>query len=412
MKTRMAMFVSACAGILVGAAAPAHAQWQQWGGPDGNFVVESGKLADEWPKDGPSVVWQRELGDGYSAIAVDGGTLFTTYRTGDNEVVVAIDAATGKTKWEHAYSAPIGKGYEKRFGLGPHATPLIVGDNVYTLGFTAKLCCLNKKTGKVVWTKDPETEFGITAPRFGASASPILHDGKLLVVLGGKDNGIALMSLNTGEVIWKRHSFEDTYSSPVIVNVDGQNQIALLTSDKIVGLDPKNGDLLWEHGHVNQWKTNISTPVYAKDGTLYVSSSGDSGARMFKLSRKGGKTSVKALWKSRKMQVGQGNAIRVADRIFGSAGSQATFIGAADAQTGKVVWRERGFSKATMIYADGKLIILDEDGFLALTRPGQDRLEVLSKFQLFKDRSWSIPTLVGKKLYVRDQKTIVALDLG
>lgn len=412
MKTRTGVMLSVLAGVGVCAATPVQAQWPQWGGPDGNFVVPSGKLADKWSEAGPTTVWKRELGNGYSAIAVDAGTLYTTYRTGDEEVVIAIAADTGKTKWEYAYSAPVGKSYEDRFGLGPHATPLVVDEYVYTLGFTAKLHCLNKRTGQVVWSKDTETEFGVTAPRFGASASPILYRDKLLVVLGGKDNGIAAFSPKTGDVIWKRHSFENTYSSPVMVQVDGQDQITLLTSDKIVGLDPENGDLLWEREHVNQWKTNISTPVFAHDGTLYVSSSGDAGSRMLKLGRKDGKTTVEELWKSRKMQVGQGNAIRVADRIFGSAGGTTSFIGASDAKTGKVAWRERGFSKATMIYADGKLIILDEDGVLAIARPQRDRLEVLSKFQLFHDRSWSVPTLIGKKLYVRNQKTIVALDLG
>jgi len=414
MKTYRAMWTAAFVGavVLVGTAAPAWAQWQQWGGPHGNFVANSGKLADAWPKSGPPVVWQRDLGDGYSAIVADDGMLFTMYRKGDDEVVVAVDANTGKTKWEQAYSAPVGDDYEQRFGLGPHATPLVSGGNVYTIGFTAKLHCLDKNTGKVIWSKDPEAEFGATPARFGASASPIIDQGKLFVVLGGKDNGIAALSPVTGAVIWKRHSFENTYSSPVVVKVGGQDQIALLTSDKIVGLNPVNGDILWEQEHVNQWKTNISTPVFAKDSTLYVSSGGDAGARMFKLTRSGGKTKVAELWKSRKMQVGQGNAIRVADRVFGSAGGRASFIGAADAQTGKVAWRQRGFSKATMIYADGKLIILDEDGVLALARPGKDALDVLSKFQLFEDRSWSIPTLVGKKLFVRDQKKMIALDLG
>lgn len=414
MATRIATMtmVLAWAGSMTIGSARVQAQWHQWGGPQGNFVVESGKLAEQWPESGPPVVWQRDLGDGYSAIAVDDGMLFTTYRHDDDEVVVALDAHDGKTQWEHTYEAPIGDGYEKRFGVGPHATPLVIGDNVYTLGFTAKLHCLNKKTGKVVWSKDTVSEFGVKAPVFGASSSPIAHKGNLLIVLGGENSGMASLSLATGEVNWKRHTFENMYSSPIIINVGGQEQVALLTSDAVVGINPDNGDLLWQQEHLNQWKTNIPTPVFAKDNTLYVSSGGDAGARMFKLSRDGSQTTIEEVWKSRKMQVSQGNAIRVNSMVFGSAGDQAAFLGAADAKTGKVVWRERGYAKATMIHADGKLIILDEDGVLALARPKADQVEILAKFQLFKDRAWSAPTLVGKKLYVRDQKTIIALDLG
>jgi len=410
-RTRSVRTVTCCVAAIA-SSLPAQAQWPQWGGPDHNFTVKSVKLAAAWPEAGPPKVWQRDLGSGFSSIVADGGTLFTMYRKGDDEVVVSLDAESGKTNWEHVYPAPVGEGFETRFGLGPNATPLVVNGRVYTIGFTAKLHCLEQQTGKVVWSVDPVKDFGVKPSGFGASSSPILYKDKLIVVLGGENNGIAALSPDSGEVVWKKHSFDDVYSTPVVINVAGQDQLALLVSDKVVGLDPRSGDLLWEHEHVNQWKTNISTPVWAKDGTLYVSSGGDAGARLLKLSRKGDTTTAAEVWQSKKMQVGRANAVRVADRIYGSAGGQASFIGAADAKTGEVSWRERGLAEANMLYADGKLIILAEDGVLALAKPGDKNLEMLSKFQLFEDRSWTVPTLVGKRLYVRNNQTILALDLG
>jgi len=410
-RTKAAMTVTCC----ITAIAPsirAEAPWSQWGGPDRDFTVKSVKLAAAWPETGPPKVWQRDLGSGFSSIVADGGALFTMYRKGDDEVVVSLDAGRGTTNWEYVYPAPVGEGFETRFGLGPNATPLVVGGRVYTIGFTAKLHCLDQQTGKVVWSVDPVKDFGVKPSGFGASSSPILYKDKLIVVLGGENNGIAALSPDSGAVVWKKHSFDDVYSTPVVINVAGQDQLALLVSDKVVGLDPKTGDLLWEHEHVNQWKTNISTPVWAKDNTLYVSSGGDAGARMLKLAREGDKTTVTEVWQSKKMQVGRTNAVRVADQIYGSAGGQASFIGATDARTGDVSWRERGLAEANMLYADGKLIILAEDGVLALAKPGEKGLEVLSKFQLFEDRSWTIPTLVGRILFVRNNQSILALDLG
>lgn len=410
-RTKSVMTVTCCVAAIAVASLLAQAQWQQWGGPDRNFTVASVKLAAKWPEAGPPKIWQRDLGGGYSSIVADGGALFTMYRKGTDEVIVSLDAESGKTNWEHAYPAPVGEYYEQQFGLGPNATPLVVDGRVYAIGFTAKLHCLQQKTGKVIWSLDPAKEFGVKPPEYGASSSPILYKDKLIVVLGGENNGIAALSPDSGNVVWKRHSFENVFSTPVVINVGGQDQLALLASEKIVGLDPNDGNLLWEHEHVNQWKTNISTPVWAKDGTLYVSSGGDAGARMLKLSRKGDTTTVEEVWTSKKMQVGRANAIRVADRIYGSAGGEASFIGAADARTGRVSWRERGLAEANMLYADGKLIILDEDGVLALAKPGAKKLEVLSKFQLFEDRSWTVPTLVGRRLFVRNNQSILALDL-
>ena len=131
----------------------AHGQWPQWGGPNRNFTVETKELADRWPHDGPKKLWHRTLGEGYSAIVVEHSALYTTYRCGDEEVVISLDASTGKTLWEHAYNAKvIPEPYvDTQHGTGPNATPLLIDDHIYTMGFTAKLHCLNKTTGEIVW---------------------------------------------------------------------------------------------------------------------------------------------------------------------------------------------------------------------------------------------------------------------
>jgi outer membrane protein assembly factor BamB len=126
-----------------GAARAQSSDWVQWGGPHRNFVAETKGLATSWPDAGPRRVWQRELGDGYSAIVVERGTIYTMYRKGDNEVAVALDAATGKTLWEYSYAAPFSTDYDMTNGPGPHATPLVSGNFVFTSGSTGKLHCLD-----------------------------------------------------------------------------------------------------------------------------------------------------------------------------------------------------------------------------------------------------------------------------
>src|SRR5215813_14777096 len=108
--------------------------WSQWGGPHRNFISEAKGLAPSWPATGPRRLWQRELGEGYSAIAVERGTLFTMYRKGENEVAIALDAATGKTLWEYSYAAPFSPQYDMSNGPGPHATPLVTGNLLFTSG--------------------------------------------------------------------------------------------------------------------------------------------------------------------------------------------------------------------------------------------------------------------------------------
>ena len=129
-------------------AAIGSSQWLQWGGPNRNFKVDSAQLKTAWTEEGPGQLWKRQLGEGYSAICVDQGTLYTMFRRGDEDVVTALNADTGKTLWEYAYTSLPWKEFSKQYGPGPHATPLIVGDYIYAIGFRAELTCLDKKNGQ------------------------------------------------------------------------------------------------------------------------------------------------------------------------------------------------------------------------------------------------------------------------
>ncbi|MEE9270634.1 MAG: PQQ-binding-like beta-propeller repeat protein [Candidatus Krumholzibacteria bacterium] len=401
--------------VLLPASLPpaASAQWPGWGGPDRNFKADAQGLSTQWSAGGPTQVWSRDLGAGYSAIAVDQGRLYTMYRKGKKEIVVALDAETGKTVWEHKYDAFLLKDMDPQFGEGPNATPLVHEGRVYTLGIAGRLECVDKKTGKRIWSNGLVQKLKATVPEFGFSSSPIAYKDTLIVSAGGKNAGVAAFDLKTGDLRWRKHDFVNTFSSPIVINVDGEDQLVLLVDREVVGLDPTTGDLKWRFPHENQWKTNISTPVWGDDGLLYVTSTGTPGSRALKLTREGGKTNVEEVWTNRKSGIGQGNVIRVGDSLYGSRSSGGpAFVTSIDAKTGKIAWRARGFAQAMMLHADGKLIILDEDGKLALATPTEKELTVHCQHQLLTKPAWTVPTLVGKRLYVRDKVKIIALDLG
>lgn len=409
---RGAIVATAIAGVFI-SITTSHAQWAQWGGPNRNFTSAATGLASKWSEEGPKRIWSRSLGEGYSSIAVDNGRLYTMYRDGTDEIVIALNASDGKTAWEFKYAAPMLKGIETRFGKGPRATPLVHGGRVYTLGMTGHLHCIDLTTGKPVWSHNLVEKFGAKSPNFGFSSSPIVYGDTLVIAAGGSKCGIMSLDLVTGSVRWKRHNFVDSYSSPIVINVDGADQIALLAEDKIVGIEPKSGDLLWEHKHENQWKTNILTPIFGEDGILFVSSGGEAGSRGLKIARIDGKYVVEEVWATKKMTLGQSNAIRVGEYIYGCSGSDAGhFMTAMHVPTGKIAWRERGFKKLTMLHADGKFIMLDEDGVLSLATATPEGIEVHSKVELLKKSAWTIPAIDGKRLYIRDHETIMALDLG
>ncbi|MGH9900634.1 MAG: PQQ-binding-like beta-propeller repeat protein, partial [Pyrinomonadaceae bacterium] len=361
---------------------------------------------------GPRQLWTRDLGEGHSAVIADGDRLYTMYSRGERETVVALEAATGKTLWEHSYEAPTaGMNYE--FGQGPHSTPIVVGNQLYTVGGTAKLHALDKGTGKVIWFHDLWKEYKGNFEDRGYSSSPIAYKNTVILTVGGAGQTLMAFNQKDGTVAWKKHDLMTSPSSHIVINLGGQDQLVAFLGKEIAGLDPNNGELLWSHPHATDYGLNITSPVWGEDNLLFVSSAYSGGSRVIRLTRKDGKTTPSEVWFHRRMRVHHGTAVRVGDYVYGSSGDFGpAFVVAVDVKTGNVAWQDRSFSKSNLLYADGKLIILDEDGNLALATASPAGLKVVSKVALMKTRSWTAPTLVGTKLYVRDRRSITALDLS
>lgn len=409
MSVRCGMMVVA----LLGCTNVTTAQWTQWGGPHQDFKAEATGLADRWGADGPKHVWERDLGEGYSAILVDGGRLYTMYRPGDQEAIVCLDSASGKTIWEYRYRSDPAEGHVMQFGAGPRATPLIVGDRIYTIGVSGTMHCLNKADGKPYWSKELWKDLGGNVLNHGYASSPIAYKDTVIVLVGGKGASIVAFDQASGDVVWKKHDFENSYSTPKVIDLDGTDHLVTFMANEIVGVDPNNGDLKWRYEIGNQWGQNVCLPIWDDETNTLFFSVAEVGSRGLKLTRKGDNVETEELWKTRKIQFYHVTSVNVGDYVFGSHGAGApNFFAAINITTGKIAWRKRGFSKATCVYADGRLIILDDEGNLALATVTPKDLTVHSKYKVFDDTAWTVPTVVGSTLYVRDKHKIMALDLS
>jgi outer membrane protein assembly factor BamB len=426
MTTRSFLLIAAIAlslletpSVVRGAAG---ADWTQWGGPGRNFMSDAKGLASSWPAGGPKKRWSRALGEGHSSILFEGGKLYTMYRPlgllsvvrrSQEEAIVALDAATGKTLWEFKYPSPT-DGIDFSQGAGPHATPLIVGTRVYATSSRRELFALDKATGRRLWSHDFIKEYGAPSPGRGYSCSPLLYNGTIIVTLGGPAQAVAAFNHQTGALVWKSGSSEPAPASPMLIDVDGQQQLLVFGGDQVVGMDPSNGRTLWSHPHKTSWGLNISTPVWSPaDHLLFVSSAYDTGSRAIALHQAAGKTTATEKWFNNRMRVHIGTVIRLGDYAYASSGDFGpAFITAVDMKTGKVAWQDRSFSRAQLLYADGKLIVLDEDGNLGLATVSPAGLKVLARAPVLEHLSWTPPTLAGTQLFVRDRKTIASFDLG
>ncbi len=403
--------------------------WRQWGGPTRDFVVRATGLADSWPAEGPRVIWTRTLGTGHSGMVLDEGRLFTMFRTGNGrtrqgpwdatENVVALDAATGETVWAHTYASAHA---DFSYGAGPHSTPLVVGDRLFTIGTNKQLFALDKRTGRILWSHDLVREFGapvlLIRPvvKAGYGCSPLAYRDTIICSVGGPGQSVMAFRQADGHVVWKSGDFHTSEAAPILISVGGRDQLVVFGGGTINGLDPVTGDVLWSHPHDPGNDLNMSTPVWAAPhNLLLVSSAYKTGSRAIRLTpRSDGQTQVDEVWYGTRTRFMFLSTIRIGDYVYGTSGDLGpSFLTAIDVRTGQIAWQHRGIGRASLVYADGKAILLEEDGDLTLARLSPEGVTVLAqKPKLFDTMSWTAPTLVGTTLYARDREKMVALDLG
>ena len=388
--------------------------WTRFGGPGQNFKAPAAEVADSWGEHGPKRLWARELGDGYSTILVEDGRLYTMYRAGDQEAVICLDAETGETIWEHRYDHDAAEGHVAQFGDGPRATPLIAGDRIYAIGVAGLMHSLEKETGKVVWAHNLwGAVFGGNWLQHGYTSSPIEYGDTVIALVGGEGKSIVAFDKADGSVVWQAMDHENSYGSPQILEVDGQEQLVAFMRDGLVGADPNTGEELWHYPLEGQFQQNINPPTLV-DGRYLFLSSLNNGSRGLELSRgEDGGTQVTEVWASRKVRLYHVTSVNDGDWVYGSSGGGSpAFMSAVNVKTGEIPWRKRGFAKANVVHADGRVIVLDENGQLYLATFTPEDLTVHSEVELLDRVAWTAPTIVGDRMYVRDKVRIMALDLS
>ncbi len=383
------------------------------------------EFATTWPAEGPRRLWQRPLGEGYSSIVTDGRTLYTLFRDGTADVAIALDAATGRTVWETRYEAPFVETCSERLGPVPRAAPLIAGDRLITTSAGGLMTSFDRHTGKRQWHVDLVAQAADAVRACGYSASPLAFEDLIITTAGGPGRGVVAVKAASGVIAWQSQDFQNGYSSPLLIDLDGQPEVVVFTYAEVSGLDPRTGALDWSVPHASDQGVNVATPVWGRDNLLFVSSAYNGGSRVIRLSRsgrhgappQGGNVKVEEVWANRRVRIHFGNAIRDGKRIYASNGDfGAAPFAAIDIATGDMIWRDRSVARSTLVGVAGKdgmlLVLLDEDGTLVLATPGEAGLQVHARASVLGARAWTAPTLSGTTLYLRDLKQIVALDLA
>jgi outer membrane protein assembly factor BamB len=389
--------------LAIEIAAQTTGEWPQWRGPNRDGISKETGLLKQWPADGPPLVWKAAgAGRGYSTLSVSGGRLFTMGLRGDREFVIAFDAATGKEAWATAH----GGAYRDSRGDGPRGTPTVDSGNVYALGGNGDLSCLDAKTGRIIWKMNVLEKFGGHNIGWGISESPLVIGDKLLVNPGGPGASVVALNKKDGTLIWKSQSDKAGYSSGVPVQIGNTTQVVFFTDQRAVGLDLKDGKLLWEYARAANDTANVATPI-VRGNRVFISSDYGTGAGMIEIKASG---PAQEVYFTKEMRNHHSSSVLIGDYLYGFSSSILT---AMKFDTGEVAWKDRSVGKGSLVYADGNLYCLSENGVVGLVEATPTGYREKGRFRIPQESlpTWTHPVVVGGRLYLRDQDTIYAYDV-
>jgi outer membrane protein assembly factor BamB len=385
-----------------GAAAETGADWAGFRGPDRDGIVHGARIATDWSASPPVELWRRPIGPGWSSFAVRGGLLYTQEQRGEEEVVACYNAATGQPVWMHHDNARF---WESNAGAGPRGTPTISNGRVYTLGGTGIVNALDAADGAVVWSRNAASDTGAKLPGWGFSGSPLVVGDVVIVAASGT---LAAYDVASGNPRWVGPKGAWGYSSPHLVTIDGVSQVLLRNSAGTISVAPADGTLLWEDKEPGD---GIVQPALTADGEVLIGNgsgmSGEVGMRRIAVAHEASGWSLKARWTSIGLKPYFNDFVVHEGHAYGFDGGILACIDLAD---GGRKWKggHYGHGQLLLLPDQDVLVVLSEEGELALVAAAPDQYKELARFPAIKGKTWNHPVLAGDVLLVRNGEEMAA----
>ena len=383
------------------------AEWPGFRGPNRDDVIRGVRIATDWSLSPPVELWRRPIGPGWSSFAVHGDFIYTQEQRGQEEMVASYKLSTGEPVWKHRDAVRF---YESNGGAGPRATPTLSHSRVYTFGATGLLNALDERNGALLWSHNvsAETKTKTKTPFWGFSASPLVVDEVVIVAASGT---LAAYDRVTGQLRWANPSRGGSYSSPHLATIEGVRQVLLLGGPGVMSVAPADGKLLWEHA----WDGGaIVQPAVTAEGDIVISAismMGGVGTRRLAIAHGSGGWSVEERWTSNGLKPYFNDFVVHNGHAFGFDGSILACIDLAD---GKRKWKGGRFGNGQLVLLPDQdlLLVLSEDGELALVSATTEKFAELARFPALNAKTWNHPVLVGDVLLVRNGEEMVAFRLS
>jgi outer membrane protein assembly factor BamB len=376
--------------------------WPGFRGSQRDGIVRGVRIKTDWSASPPVELWRRPVGPAWSSFAVHNGRFYTQEQRGDDEIVACHDVTTGKPVWTHRDKARF---WESNAGPGPRATPTLSNGRVYTQGGTGIVNVLDTDTGKVVWSRNAVTDTGAKIPGWGIAGSPLVVNDMVIVAAAGN---LVAYDLASGKPRWVGPTGGTGYSSPQLATINGVPQIVLLKSTGAISVALADGKLLWEHA----WPgVPIVQPAVTPGGDVLISVSESSGIRRLAVAQGSGGWTVQERWTSEELIPWFNDFVVHKGHAYGFNGSTLACI---DLENGNLKWKGKryGYGQLVLLSDQDLLLVLSEQGGLALVKATPDQFTSLAEFPALEGKTWNHPVLAGDVLLVRNDHEMAAFRLS
>ncbi len=389
---------------LLGLPALFAAEWPLFRGANGDGVSHEAILI-QWPAEGLKLLWRVPVGDGYSGLSVASGRLFTIEQRGRDEVVAAYNPATGKELWKSAWA-----GEFKSFigGNGPRSTPACQNDKLFVAGALGEVRALNAADGRLLWRKDLREEKGATV-RWGNAWSPLPEGNVVYVLPNAKGASVAALESATGKLIWKALEDEQGYTTPMLVELGGKRQLLVVTAERVAGLNPTDGKLLWSY----PWKTdhgvNVAQPIVSEGKQVMLSAGYGHGSMLLDVTFSGASCQASMVWQNKNLKSKFNSPVLWKGHVYGLDEGILTCI---ELSTGSRKWKAGRYGYGQLILASGHLVVVTEQGEVALVEARPEAYREKAKFRALEGKTWNMPALSDGVLYMRNEKEMAAFRIA
>lgn len=392
--TRSVVVLSLCASGAVWAGAPAATEWPQWRGPDRTGITTDTSWTTQWPGGKPKQLWQKDIGQGYSAWVVSGNKAYNLGNTGGQDTVWCVDADSGQEVWKYSYRCGTDNQYP-----GPRATPAVDSGKVYTYSREGLLLCLDAAKGAVVWQKDTRQELGARIPRWGLSSSPTVHGEVVIVNPGAPNASVVAFNKTTGQVVWKSGSDGAGYSSAVLFPAGAPTAVAMFSATGLVGLSLQNGQQIFQSPWKTSYEVNASDPIVVGD-KIFITSGYGTGCALVQVGAGG----AKQLWTNKTIASHTTGPVYYEGHIYGMDGQMGKqSLKCLDFATGQQKWVQQGLG-GSVIVVSGKLVVFSDKGELAIADANPANFTPAARVSIHSGTCWTSPAFSSGRIFVRNKE--------